>query len=59
LREGRGGEGRGGRVVRFLLKREKISIDIDFDHEKFDLRSNRYYSIKGVPLRVLFSILIV
>jgi hypothetical protein len=38
------------RVIEFMIKREKISVDTNSNHEKFDLSVNKFDSIKEVLL---------
>jgi hypothetical protein len=46
------------RVIEFMIKREKISIDTNSNHEKFDFSVNKFDSIRGVLLWYFFDTVI-
>jgi hypothetical protein len=40
-----------------MIKREKISVDTNSNHEKFDLSVNKFDSIRGVLLWYFLTLL--
>jgi hypothetical protein len=45
------------RVIEFMIKREKISVDTNSNHEKFNLSVNKFDSIRGVLLWYFLTLL--